>query len=319
MTIKIKIIISLFASLFIALCIGFGIGIYNESKSVNFGSTNDPIPRKRLKEECCKTINRVGLENINAYGSGIIYFQDFKNYFKDKLISPDQPEKTNKNIYVINLLTDEMYYYKDRCLRWYGLGYTNKDLGQHIFARKLFKSAYKSLLRLFYGTPPTDNPALLQTERQIIENLGGDYYIPFKGNDDWLGNQNYIDEVIHYFESLPKGAKLYIHCAHGRGRTTTFLVMYDIFLNSNKVSLKDISDRHFCLGRENVLNTKLWAQGTWTQEALDARKDLIERFYAFMTDPHGYGHQSWTQWINSKDIEKKEITIHRTDKDKISK
>lgn len=311
---KTKIFISVFFTLFIALCIGFGIGIYNESKSVNFGSTNDSIPRKRLKEECCKTINNEGLADLNAYGSGIIYFQDFKTYFKDKLTTHNQTKETKNTIYVVNLLTDEMYYYKDRCLRWYGLGYTNKDLGEHIFARKLFKSAYKSILRLFYGTPPVNEPSKLQTERQIVESLGGNYYIPFKGNDDWLGNQNYIDDIINYFESLPKGAELYVHCAHGRGRTTTFLVMYDIFRNGKKVPLNDITNRHFCLGRENVLNTKLWAQGTWTQEALDARKDLIERFYAYMTTPQGYGYQSWSEWMNSQhDKQNKEISIHRSD------
>ncbi len=304
---KIKIVSSISIIFLIALGVGFSIGIYNESKSVNFGSTNDPVPRKRLKDDCCRNINTEGLADLNSYGSGIIYFQDFRAYFKDKIGGADK-----KTIHVVNLLTDEMYYYKDRCLRWYGLGYMNKDLGQHIFARKLFKSAYKTLLRYFYGTPPTDNLSLLQTERQIIQDIGGDYYIPFKGNGDWLGDQNYVDDMVHYFESLPKGDDVYIHCAHGKGRTSTFLVFYDIFRNGKKVSLKDIANRHYCLGREDVLNTDLWAKGTWTQEALDARKDFVERFYDYMSDPQGYGHQSWTQWMKSKEKKLNKITVHRT-------
>jgi hypothetical protein len=283
------------------VAVAFGVGVYMESRTVHFGSTNDQTPSNRLKKECCKSINREGLDKLNAYGSGIIYYKDFRETFKDKM----------DKVYVINLLEDEMYYYKDHCLRWYGLGYMDKNLGEVIFARKIFKAAYKSMIRAVYGTPPFHDKSQLQTEKQIVEGLGAKYFLPLKGNSGWLGNQIFIEDLIRIFESIPLKSDVYVHCAHGRGRTTTFLVLYDIFRNSKKVSLKDIATRNHCLGREDVLNTDLWEKGTWTQRALNARKDLVERFYAYMNDPQGYGHQSWSQWNVANGVKETKVDVHR--------
>lgn len=37
-----------------------------------------------------------------------------------------------------------------------------------------------------------------------------------------------IDEFIKLYKSLPKDAWLHFHCEAGKGRTTTFLAMYDM-------------------------------------------------------------------------------------------
>lgn len=295
-----KKIFKIFSSIVILILISTIIIVfYHRDKTHHFGSTSDSFNKKRASEECCKTVNTEGLNTLNAYGSAYIFYPELEKQFKDN----------EKKIYVISLLKDEIYYYKGHCLRWYGMGYMKHDLGKDLFPNKVLK---KTLINFIYGSPPIHDLSLLQTERQIVQSLGGDYYIPFKNNINWLGNQNFVDEMVTFFESLPQNAHLYIHCAFGRGRTTTFLVLYDIFRNGKTVPLKDIANRHYCLGRENVLNTTLWAKGTWTQEGLDARKELVERFYAYITDPLGYGHQSWTQWMASNGLQKKEITIHRT-------
>ena len=303
---RIKKIILSCVLMLLVLIIGFSIGVYSENKSVNFGSTNDPVPRKRLKDECCRDINKEGLSDLNAYGSGLIYYRDFKNHIINNL------QKTGAKIYVINLLDDEIYYHKDRCLRWYGLGYFNKNLGDDLFSQKIIKTTYKKLIRLIYGTPAIYDKSQLQTERDIVQDLGGHYYLPLKGHGEWLNNDQFIEDTIHFFKSIPSNAHLYVHCAHGKGRTTSYLALYDIFRNAKKVPLNDITNRHYCLGREDVLNTKLWPGGTWTQDALDARRDLMVRFHNYMTDTNGYDHQTWTQWNNAQGIHNpQKIGVHR--------
>lgn len=302
----IKISATIFILLLLTLTIIFSIGVYNDSTALNFGSTNDPMSQKRLKKDCCRALNMEGLTDLNAYGSGAIHYPSFKEHISEKIKTGEI-----KKLYVVNLINDELYYYNDRCLRWYGIGCRGKTLGKHIFSRKPYKAIHTGLIRLIYGTPPTHDLSQLQTERQIVHKMGANYYVPLKEKPNWLGNQDFMDDLIHFFESLPKDALLYFHCVHGKGRTTTFLVFYDIFLNSKKVPLKDIANRHYCLGREDVLDTNLWSKGTWTQSALDARKAIVERFYDYMTDPKGYGHQPWVQWSKAKGIEATEIAIHR--------
>lgn len=293
----------LLALTLLLLGVGFCISIYIESCSVNFRSTQDPFPAKRLQDNYCRSANTEGLSDLNAYGSGVIYYKDFKEHFKN----------TPKKIYLINLLNDDIYYYKDYCLRWYGIGYMNRDLGEIIFTSSPLKVIYKTLIRLVFGSPPSHDITQLKTERQIIEELGGHYYLPLKGHKGWLNNPNFIDDLLRFFESIPDDGLLYVHCIHGKGRTTTFLVLYDIFRNGKKLPLQDITNRHYCLGRENVIDTELWANGTWTQKALNARKNLIEKFYAYMTDPKGYGKKSWAEWRLEKGIEQHPLAIHRED------
>lgn len=294
------------------LTIAFFLGVHFESKSLNFGSTNDPFLNKRLKNDCCRNVNKEGLSELNAYGSGLVkYYGNFKNYYKDNI------QSVNGKLYIVSLLPNDIYYYNDRCLRWYGVGYFNSNLGDPIIHREIMKSAYKKLIRLVYGNPPTYDLSQLRTEQEITKELGIEYLMPLKGSGEWLNNDQFIEDTIRFFESLPNNSHLYVHCAHGRGRTTSYLVLYDIFKNAKKIPLKDIADRHYCLGREDVLNTDVWVKGTWTQEALDARKDLMVRFYDFMTDTKGYGHQSWTQWnIENGAKNNPQIAVHRKEEKK---
>lgn len=285
----------------ILLGFAFCATVFIESRSVNFRSTQDPFPAKRLQENCCRVANMEGLADLNAYGSGVVYYKKFKEYFKE------MPKK----IYVINLLNDDIYYYKDHCLRWYGLGYMDSNLGEILFTASPMKVGYKAMVRFIFGSPPVHDLAQLKTERQIIEDLGGHYFVPLKDHRGWLNNQNFIDGLLRFFESIPEDSLVYIHCTHGKGRTTTFLVLYDIFRNGKKVPLKEITNRHYCLGRENVVDTQLWANGTWTQKSLNARKHLVERFYDYMTDQQGYGHQSWAQWRTAEGIQTIPVAIHR--------
>lgn len=288
-----KIIFSIFGLSFLGAIVFF-IGTHKEMKSIHFGSMQDSISSKRKKHSCCQQINREGLDSLNAYGSGFINFSDLNDYYTSQ-ITPK-----GSKLYVVNLLPDHLYYYNNRCLRWYGLGYFPHDLGKQLFKQNTLKLFYKKLIRFTYGNPLQQNNHHLKTEQNLVESMGGVYHLPLKGAPEWLNNDEFVENTLAFFESLPENAHLYVHCAHGRGRTTSYLVLYDIFKNAKYVPLKDITNRHYCLGREDVLDTKLWSTGTWTQEALDARAELVTQFYEYMTDPLGYQHTSWTLWKKNK-------------------
>lgn len=301
---RLKKTITIISSFLIIGILGLGIGIYIDDRTVNYAQTSSQIPSKRQQKPCCSSINLTGIENIKVHASGLVNFPHFLSTVKwDK-----------DNLYVVNLLPEDTYYYNGRNLRWFGLGYTPQDLGEELFTHRVMKSAYKTLLRTIYGVPApiTKGMPNLKTEEEIVRGLGGNYYAPLKGNPNWLSDQSYMEGLIHFFETLPKDAVLYIHCAHGKGRTTTFLVLYDIFKNAKKVSLEDIVNRHYCLGRENILDTKVRKDGTWTGDSLKARRSLVERFHLYMSSSDGYGQQSWSQWNKIKGYaEPVEVKIHR--------
>lgn len=291
--------------------IGITIGIYMEDRTVHYGHTGT-FPVKRRYHERCQKLEIQTANPLNIHASGFINFNEFKSR-----ISPQDYKK----VYVINLLDDDIYYYKNRCLRWYGLGYKKEDLGEPLFHHKKLKYCYKSFLRFIYQAPPKEkistDPSLVQTEREIVETLNISYAMPLKGRANWLEKQDYISDIIRFFESLPKEAILCVHCAHGKGRTTTFLALYDIFKYRDKLTLQQVADRHYCLNREDILDTTVWENGSWTQEALLARKELLTRFHLYMTSGEaGYPHLSWEEWSQAYSLKNekeplKVVSIHR--------
>ena len=59
------------------------------------------------------------------------------------------------------------------------------------------------------------------------------------------------DDMVDYFVNLvisqPKNSWFHFHCKQGIGRTTTFMIMYDMIKNSDKVTAGDIIERQLLL------------------------------------------------------------------------
>lgn len=105
-----------------------------------------------------------------------------------------------------------------------------------------------------------------------------------------------VETILRLFDNLPEDAWLHFHCHHGKGRTSTMLVMLDILKNAPQVALKDIVKRQHLLGSTNLFDTEKWKNGTYTIELLEGRKKFIEDFYAFIVQRKRGELQNWTQW-----------------------
>jgi protein-tyrosine phosphatase len=57
-----------------------------------------------------------------------------------------------------------------------------------------------------------------------------------------------VDRFILAVRALPENGWAHFHCEAGRGRTTTFMALYDMLRNANRVSLEDIACREQLLG-----------------------------------------------------------------------
>lgn len=145
--------------------------------------------------------------------------------------------------------------------------------------------------------PITIIPRFMQTERDASEKLGF-VYQRFAAADMQFPAPEVVDEFITFVVSLPQNAWLHFHCQAGHGRTTTFLVMYDILKNPD-VSLEEICKRQYLLGGSNLL---LEPQGDdWYSKMARDRADKIRRFYDFMqgTRAEQIGLQ-WSEWLEVK-------------------
>lgn len=58
---------------------------------------------------------------------------------------------------------------------------------------------------------------------------------------------NMVDYFVELVKSQPKNTWLHFHCKQGIGRTTTFMIMYDMMKNSHEVMADDIIKRQLLL------------------------------------------------------------------------
>ncbi len=142
--------------------------------------------------------------------------------------------------------------------------------------------------------PVTIIPRVVQTEREACEQLGLGYE-RFAAADMQFPAPEIVDEFILFVATLPEKTWLHFHCQAGHGRTTTFLVMYDIMRNP-ELSLEEICRRQYLLGGSNLL---LEPEGDdfYAVNSRDRAKK-IRLFYEFVqgTRVEQIGLQ-WSEWL----------------------
>ncbi len=67
--------------------------------------------------------------------------------------------------------------------------------------------------------------------------------------EDFHGpDQASVVKFVNFAKTIPDNTWLYFHCRAGRGRTTTFMSMYDMMKNAKQVTFDEIMDRQLALG-----------------------------------------------------------------------
>lgn len=131
------------------------------------------------------------------------------------------------------------------------------------------------------------------SEQEIVESYGM-WYARFGVSDHLRPNDAEVDRFLDVMQQMPKDTWVHMHCKGGQGRTTTFMVLYDILRNVGKVSLLDIVNRQKHLGfdydvsSEGLKNDrKQFRQDRWA---------FIRDFYEFAKTKPLETNQSWSEW-----------------------
>ena len=237
----------------------------------NFRTTQDQI-------NTTEQVDVRGLHDLRASGGAAVHFPDLKRRLSHikgpKLILDGMTEYHG---YIYGIPTTFLAYQAIKRYNWkYKL-------------RRLMLTGTKELRKDL--VTPEGEEALKQ----------GFAYVNLHPGSRFIPSHEKIDEIIQIFESLPENTWIHFHCHHGKGRTSLMLVMFDIMKNAPLVSLKDIVKRHHLLGSENLLDTTVWARGSYTKEQLEKRRDFVSEFYDFICQRKAGGFQLWSEWKESKE------------------
>lgn len=228
-----------------------------------------------------KGINLDGLASLPVSGSNRLLFDDLKaklNHIKGK-------------IYIVDLTGGGQTYYKGE----YPIDFFGLDSKHPEWLK------YKLRRWYFMGSMDATAEKDFWQEKDVVEKHGYSYVNLYQQRRETPGGQ-IVDHFIELVENLPQDGWLHLHCRGGKGRTTSFMVLFDILKNGRKVSLEDIVKRHHLLGGIDLFDTKVWKNGTYTESQLTRRRDFIMNFYRYVNDSQGYGHQSWMNWCKVNGI-----------------
>lgn len=111
-----------------------------------------------------------------------------------------------------------------------------------------------------------------------------------------------VDQFLIVIKNIPLNSWIHIHCAAGKGRTTTFMVMADIVANGKTVKLNDIVARQTLLGGTDLFGTsKSLISQPWKNEYHKARVDYIKLFYTYIHSG-AYPLQNFSSWMAKQPV-----------------
>ena len=137
----------------------------------------------------------------------------------------------------------------------------------------------------------------VQTERKAAE-AAGFHYVRFSATDMIWPSADTVDEFIQFYRCLPEHAWLHFHCHAGHGRTTTFMVLYDMLRNPS-ISLDTAAERQYLLGGSDLLAES--SGDDWYAEVHRERAKYLRLFEQYRNEqlPQNFA-VSWSDWLKQR-------------------
>lgn len=214
-----------------------------------------------------------------------------------------------KKLWVVDLRHESHGFVNGQAISWYG--YRNLD-NQHLTVEELTQTEHQQvhalagkeveighIVKKIGGeiqdyTLNKTNAKSVETEQELVQRLGAHYYrLPVL--DRHPPNNATVEKFIKWVEALPSDQWLYFHCRAGKGRTTTFMVLFDILRNGHRLDLDEILDRQAYYGPKDLRKLPHKAENLWKLEPAKQRLALIQALYQYRNSPQ-YRAVSWTQW-----------------------
>lgn len=250
----------------IALCLFLNISHYPKALSnLNFLEdypNNNTLPhhfRKstdEISEDTDNDINLKGLDTLNISGSG---------QFSESGLSLIKDSIPNKfKIIDIDLRQESHGFVNGIAVSWANLK-NNANLGLTLPEVLAAENTLLNSIKIgdpitFYNTQETIVPKYVQDELSLTtsKEIG---YLRIPVTDGHMPTEDMIDYFIKFVNNQPKDTWLHFHCREGIGRTTTFMIMYDIIKNYKEVSLDDIIKRQVVLSKMSEKNAQGFYSG----------------------------------------------------------
>lgn len=121
----------------------------------------------------------------------------------------------------------------------------------------------------------------IATEKSIVE-AHGIRHVRIPVTDNHRATSQAVDQFIGLVLELPSSSWIHFHCKAGGGRTTSFMVMYDIIRNGDHLTLEQILQRQVEMGGTDLSHIPQ----PWERKHKPAleRWAFIQAFYTYRNE-----------------------------------
>ncbi|OSB19296.1 hypothetical protein B2H94_09395 [Clostridium sporogenes] len=254
---------------------------------------NNEIPKKFRKSsdisnvEKNKNINLSGLNTLNISGS--------KQFSEQNLPLIISNIKTSLPITVVDLRQESHGFINGLPVSWANkkndanIGLTKSEVLED--ENNKLKSIKLNSPISFYNDPnKTIIPTKVENEEQLVKHNSLSY-VRIPVTDTKLPTDDMVDYFVDVIKSNPKDTWYHFHCKQGIGRTTTFMIMYDMMKNAKEVSADDIIKRQLLLAGFDENQMKSFYN--------DKRSTFLQSFYKYSKENGKDFKIKWSDWKKS--------------------
>lgn len=200
----------------------------------------------------------------------------------------------NKDLYIVDLRQESHGFINTLPINFY-----NREtlLNKDFTTTQTMEAEKKDLASIKIGSEVN----IQNSDGKVLETLQADkvfseetlvkenniFYKRFAVRDGGIPTVEVTDDFIEFIKNKPSTAHLHFHCKEGQGRTTTFMSLYQMMNNKNKLSL------------DEILKEQLDAGGIVLTDS-HTRADFLESFYKYSLNNMDSNFKvSYSTWIKS--------------------
>lgn len=134
------------------------------------------------------------------------------------------------------------------------------------------------------------------SEREVVRNLLGVGYVRIAVTDHMKPENDDGDTIKIFFDSLPDSVHKHYHCAGGKGRTTTMMVINDMRVNHNNpnLSFEDFVVRQWLIGGANLFKI---SKIEWKKKVAEERLYFLRVYYRYIKETHNGDRIFFRTWL----------------------
>lgn len=253
--------------------------------------------------------NTIGLDKLNLSGSGAPSGAGFKEIVSD--IKRASRNKA-KNIIDVDLRQESHGYLNDNAITlttendWVNKGKAREEildnesrwldnLGQQQMIENVLSPA--QFKKHFFQAGKTYLVKKVSDEKDAATAAHMQYF-RLTVTDHMAPDNIDVDRFVDLVKKVKPDTWIHVHCRGGDGRTTTFMVMYDMLRNADKASLDDIVKRQAAvIPHYNVMETV--RKNPEMTELYEKRAEFIKKFYVFAQEYLKDSSLVWSEWNKS--------------------